>query len=247
MAELYLGTSGWHYDHWRGHFYPPGLPKTEWLAFYAKTFRTVEVNYSFYRLPPEKALAAWRDSTPAGFRFAVKTSRLITHMKKLSDVSGLLDNFLARANMLRDKLGPLLYQLPPNLQPNEELLESFLRTLPAGLKHVFEFRHTSWHKPAIFDLLRRYGAGFCVFDMPGLSTPFEVTSGFAYLRFHGSASMYGGDYPDAELQTWVERIASGTERAGEIYIYFNNDAEGFAVKNALTLGRMLRDRTGITA
>lgn len=240
-AKIWVGTSGWHYDHWRERFYPRELPKPKWLEFYSRSFATVELNNSFYRLPSEKAFASWRDSSPQSFAFAVKVSRFITHLKKLRDAEEPLTNFLSRAKLLEEKLGPLLYQLPPNLHRNEQLLESFLSMLPSRLSHVFEFRHQSWLVQEVFSLLRRYNIGFCIFDMPDFITPIEVTADFAYIRFHGSSMMYGGCYSDEELTDWAQRIAGLAQDVKAVYAYFNNDAEGFAVSNALTLMRKLSE------
>ncbi len=238
-AQFFIGTSGWHYDWWRHRFYPPELPRSRWLEFYGAHFSTVELNNSFYRLPSETAFNNWRASSPPGFLFAVKVSRLITHLKKLRNIETALANFQARARLLDDKLGPLLYQLPPNMQRNDRVLEDFLRLLPAGVEHVFEFRHQSWLDEEVFDLLRRYGAGFCAYDMPELTTPLLATASFAYVRFHGSSGLYSSCYSDDEMAGWAQRIwqlAHGLERC---YIYFNNDAEAFAVHNALALRRKL--------
>ena len=243
-ANYYIGTSGWHYEHWREGFYPRDLPKSKWLEFYARTFDTVELNNSFYRLPTEKAFANWRDSTPQSFAFAVKVSRFITHIKKLRDVEAPLHTLLDRAALLEEKRGPLLYQLPPTMHRNDSLLESFLSLLPGDVSHVFEFRDESWLDNEVFDLLRRHNIGFCIFDMPRFTTPLEVTADFAYVRFHGSTSMYGGCYSDEELSDWAQRIAALTHNVQEAYIYFNNDIEGFAVSNALTLHKKLDELSG---
>jgi len=194
--QYYIGTSGWHYDHWRYLFYPDKLPKAKWLEFYSRHFTTVELNNSFYRLPSEEAFAAWRDSSPASFTFAVKVSRFITHIKRLKNVEQPVDTFLGRAKILKDKLGPLLYQLPPNMHRNDDRLESFLSILPPGLKHTLEFRHESWLDNGVFEILRQYNTGLCVFDMPGLSCPLAATADFAYIRFHGSTGLYSSCYSD---------------------------------------------------
>ncbi len=231
----YIGTSGWHYDHWRGRFYPEKLTKTKWLEFYASHFATVELNSSFYRLPSEAAFAAWRDFSPANFTFAVKVSRFITHIKRLRDAGEAIEKFITRAKILDEKLGPLLYQLPPNMHRNDEVLESFLSTLPRGMKHVFEFRHQSWLEEGVFQILHKYRIGFCIFDMPSISCPLVATADFAYIRFHGSAGLYWSCYSDEELASWARKLANLTENLKAIYIYFNNDAEAFAVRNAITL------------
>ena len=233
--RYYIGTSGWHYDWWRERFYPQGLAKAEWLEFYAEHFPTVELNNSFYRLPSEKAFINWRDCSPVGFTFAVKVSRFITHIKRLRNIEEPLENFLVRAQFLREKLGPLLYQLPPNMHRNDEVLEAFLHLLPRGFRHVFEFRHESWLDDRVFHILRQYNVGLCVFDMPGFTSPLVATADFAYIRFHGSASLYGSCYSDEELREWVGKIAHLGRGLKEVYIYFNNDSEAFAVRNAQAL------------
>ncbi|MCX8125624.1 MAG: DUF72 domain-containing protein, partial [Dehalococcoidia bacterium] len=170
------------------------------------TFDTVELNASFYRLPRESTFAGWREAVPGGFSFAVKASRFITHIKRLRDVESELKLFLSRAGVLQDRLGPVLYQLPPGLKRDPGLLEAFLKLLPRELKHAFEFRNREWLDDAIFDLMRRYGACFCVFDMPGLTPPVAATADFAYVRFHGHTALYYSSYSDEELADWAGRI-----------------------------------------
>ena len=233
--QYYIGTSGWHYDHWQHLFYPDKLAKAKWLEFYARHFTTVELNNSFYRLPSEQAFAAWRDSSPANFTFAVKVSRFITHIKRLKNSEEPVDTFLARAKILVEKLGPLLYQLPPNMHRDDARLESFLSILPQGMKHVLEFRHESWLDDRVFEILGRYNVGLCVFDMPYFSCPLVATADFAYIRFHGSTGLYSSCYSDDELAEWARRLASLPSKVKAIYVYFNNDAEAFAVRNAMTL------------
>jgi len=239
--HYYIGTSGWHYDHWRDRFYPERLIKAKWLEFYASHFTTVELNNSFYRLPSEAAFATWHDSSPANFTFAVKVSRFITHIKRLRNTEEAVENFITSAKILGGKLGPLLYQLPPNTHRNDEALESFLSTLPQGIKHVFEFRHQSWLEEKVFEILRRYNIGLCVFDMPSISCPLVATADFAYIRFHGSTGLYWSCYSDEELADWAKRLANLAANLKAIYIYFNNDAEAFAVRNAITLRSYLKD------
>jgi uncharacterized protein YecE (DUF72 family) len=240
LMKYYVGCSGWHYEHWRGLYYPRELTKPEWLQFYARQFTTVELNNSFYKLPSEKAFTAWRESTPNNFIFAVKVSRFITHIKRLRNLDSAVENFLSRADFLGEKLGPLLYQLPPNMKRNDELLQNFLSSLPPKYQHVIEFRHESWIDDAVFDILRRYNVGLCVFDMPGFSCPLVATSDFAYVRFHGSEGLYSSCYSDEELSQWAQRIARLRQKVKASYIYFNNDAEAFAVENAITLRNFLQ-------
>jgi uncharacterized protein YecE (DUF72 family) len=239
-GKYYVGCSGWHYEHWRGLFYPEELPRPKWLSFYAEQFDTVELNSSFYRLPSEKAFTTWRESTPDNFIFAVKVNRFITHIKRLRNSGPAVENSLSRAGLLKEKLGPLLYQLPPSMKRNDELLQSFLSSLPRKCQHVIEFRHESWIDDAVFDILRRHNVGLCVFDMPGFSCPLVATSDFAYVRLHGSDGLYSSCYSDAELSRWAERIARLGQNVEASYIYFNNDAEAFAVSNAMTLRSLLR-------
>jgi uncharacterized protein YecE (DUF72 family) len=239
MPEYYIGTSGWHYEDWRGLFYPQELARSKWLEFYARHFSTVELNNSFYRLPSEKAFVNWQGASPSGFIFSVKVSRFITHIKRLKDVEEPLHNFLERADLLSDKLGPLLYQLPPNMKRNDERLEIFLAVLPRQYRHVFEFRHESWFDDVVFDILKKYNAGFCVFDMPDLTSPVVYTADFAYVRFHGSTGLYWSDYSDKELAGWAKKITKLGEKPKAVYIYFNNDAGGYAINNARTLAKFL--------
>ncbi len=239
--KYFIGCSGWHYEHWRGLFYVEGLPKPKWLECYARQFNTVELNNSFYKLPSEKAFTTWRESTPDNFVFSVKVSRFITHIKRLKNLGSVVENFLSRADLLGEKLGPLLYQLPPNMKRNDELLQDFLSSLPTKYRHVIEFRHESWIDDAVFNVLRGHNTGLCVFDMPGLSCPLIATSDFAYIRFHGSEGLYSSCYSDRELSRWAQGIARLSKDVKTSYIYFNNDAEAFAVRNATTLENYLKN------
>ena len=239
-AKVLVGTSGYVYDHWRQRFYSEKLSKPKWLEFYASHFNTVELNNTFYRLPSEAAFANWRDSTPGDFTFAVKVSRFITHIKRLKDAEEQVETFLSKAKILGDKLGPLLYQLPPNMHRNDERLEAFLSILPRKMKHVVEFRHQSWLEKGVFETLHKYNVGFCIFDMPDLSCPLVATADFAYIRFHGSTGLYRSCYSDDELAGWAKKLTDLAASLKTIYIYFNNDAEAFAVKNAMTLRGYLK-------
>jgi len=206
--HYYIGTSGWHYDHWRDRFYPEKLSKPQWLEFYASHFTTVELNNSFYRLPSEAAFTTWYNSSPTNFIFAVKVSRFITHIKRLKNSEEAVENFITRAKILKEKLGPLLYQLPPNMHRNDVVLASFLSNLPQGMKHVIEFRHQSWLEEEVFEILRKYNTGLCIFDMPSFTCPLVATADFAYIRFHGSSGLYSSCYSDEELANWAKGLAS---------------------------------------
>ena len=238
-AEIRIGTSGWHYKHWKGPFYPPDLPASKMLDSYLQHFNTVEINNTFYRLPSETALAAWRDSTPANFRFAVKGSRYLTHMKKLADPERGLEKFLSCATILGPKLGPILFQLPPFLDSKPERLDAFLGALPPSLRCAFEFRHPGWHSPEIYQLLRMYKAAFCIFDIDGFQSPVEVTADFAYIRLHGPGGRYQGSYSGASLDRWAEHIRAWRKRLQAVYVYFDNDQAGYAPQNALELKKLL--------
>ena len=238
--KIWIGTSGWHYKHWLDVFYPPGTSGSEMFQFYARHFNTVEINNSFYRLPSVQTFENWRESAPRGFCFAVKGSRFITHMKKLKDPESSSAKFFLAADHLREKLGPVLFQLPPRWKLNLERLDEFIEALPGGHKYVFEFRDESWHVTPVFELLRRRNAGYCIHDFANMKVLPEITADFAYVRFHGpTEAKYWGSYSDADLRGWAERIESWRRKVRVVYAYFNNDPGGEAVKNALTLKQML--------
>ncbi len=241
-AKLHVGTSGWHYKHWRGLFYPRDLPASELLNFYAKHFDTVEVNNTFYQLPADTTFDSWRDNSPSRFEFAVKASRFITHMKKLKDPETSSAKFFAGVERLEKKLGPILFQLPPRWQSNLDRLEQFLNSLPPGHSYVFEFRDESWITKEMFATLRRHNVAFCIHDFADMKMPEELTADFTYIRFHGpTTAKYSGSYSDEQLQRWADRITEWQKRLKTIYVYFNNDVGGWAVKNAARLKEMIAD------
>lgn len=239
MAHTFIGTSGWTYKHWRGAFYPPDLPQAQWFGYYARHFDTVEVNNTFYRLPEEGTFEAWRAQAPRGFVYAVKASRYITHAKKLKDPEQPLARLLDRAAHLGPSLGPILYQLPPNWRLNLERLEAFLAILPGDRAQVFEFRDPSWFAEEALGLLERYGVGFCVSDLPGAESPLRATGALAYIRLHGPARAYEGAYDERRLRLWATRARELMRGRRRLYVYFNNDAHGHAVRNALRLKELL--------
>lgn len=239
-AQIHIGTSGWHYKHWRGAFYPEKLPAAKMLGFYTSHFSTVELNNTFYRLPQPNALNNWRDSTPAAFRFAMKGSRFLTHMKKLKDPATGIARFFERADLLREKLGPIVFQLPPNWEVDAERLEAFLEELPRGHRYAFELRNPTWHSPEICRILRRHRAAFCMFEIAGFRSGFEITADFTYVRLHGPEGAYQGSYSEAALGEWAERIR-GWRDLRAVYVYFDNDQAGYAPKNALELLRMVEE------
>ncbi|WP_373046527.1 DUF72 domain-containing protein [Vulgatibacter sp.] len=232
---ILVGTSGYSYAHWKRIFYPPGLPARRWLAFYASVFRTVELNATFYRLPTETAVERWRDEAPPGFLFAAKGSRYLTHMKRLTDAEAGLDRYFERIDHLRPKLGPILWQLPPQMDKADPArLEGFLRLLPPG-RHVFEFRDAAWYTAAICDLLDAYGAAFCEHDLVAKKPP-RHTGNFRYVRYHGATGRYGGLYGKKALSPMVRSLRSG---ATDAYVYFNNDLQGHALVDALDFLELL--------
>jgi len=230
------------YPHWRRAFYPPKLPTSKWLPYYSERFLTVEVNNSFYRLPSEEAFKGWAKETPVGFRFAVKASRYLTHMKKLRDLEEPLERFLSRARALGTKLGPILYQLPPRWKCNLARLRDFLACLPADLTHVFEFRDPSWAIDEVIAALRAHGAGFCVISHPKITCPMLATAPVVYIRMHGAQTLYASCYAEDELRWWAEQIEAALADGREVYVYFNNDAFGYAVQNARRLIELLGTR-----
>jgi uncharacterized protein YecE (DUF72 family) len=238
-CEIRIGTSGWHYRHWLGRFYPKELPAREMFAFYQQHFDTVELNNSFYRLPTPEAFDCWRESSPAGFIFAVKGSRFVTHNKKLKEPEQPLKNLLPRAERLREKLGPILWQLPPRWRRNVDRLEEFLQALPKRHRYAFEFREPSWHHESVYEVLRRHNAAYCVYELAGFSTDPHVTADFAYVRLHGPGGKYQGSYSKQILQEWAARMAEWRLKLSAIYLYFDNDQAGYAAQNALELKRLV--------
>lgn len=234
-----IGCSGWQYKHWSGDFYPAAVRERDWLPHYVRTFDTVELNNSFYRLPSGQAFARWRERTPAGFLFAVKASRYLTHLKKLKDPADPLARFFDAARELGPKLGPILYQLPPRFPLNLERLHTFLDALPLGYRHVMEFRDPTWYAPAALDLMQASGVALCLHDMTGSATDRVRVGPFVYVRFHG-VTRYGGRYDDESLASWAEWLGAEHAAGRDVFAYFNNDVGGHAPRDALHLRRMVR-------
>jgi uncharacterized protein YecE (DUF72 family) len=237
--DVHVGCSGWVYKHWRGIFYPEGLPQKRWFERYAEDFDTVEINASFYRIPLSSTFEGWRHKAPEGFRYALKVNRFITHLKKLVGVEEALNDFVALARRLEGSLGPLLYQLPPSLKLDLDRLEQFLRLLPEDLSNVFEFRNKSWYVPETYALLDRYAASFCIHDMPGSKTERVATGRIAYVRFHGGEGKYWGRYSDEALLNWSDWILDQSSSGRSVWCYFNNDIRGHAIHDAQTLKSMV--------
>jgi len=248
-GRVAVGCSGWNYRHWRdGVFYPQGLPARKWLGYYAERFDTVEVNATFYGLPRREAVARWVADTPDGFTFAVKVSRYATHVKRLRDAREHLNLLLERIAPLVDspKLGPLLWQLPPSFRRDDERLAAALRDLPPGLRHAIELRHESWFADDVLRMLAEHDVALVVADGPGLRSfrTHELTADFGYVRLHHGARGRRGNYSPAELDAWADEIA-GWARDADVYVFFNNDWEGFAPANAAALRARL-DRSAAT-
>jgi uncharacterized protein YecE (DUF72 family) len=239
MARIRIGCSGWNYRHWRGLFYPEGLAQKKWFAFYAEHFDTVEINNSFYRLPKAETFEKWRDEAPPGFCYAVKANRFLTQAKKLKECEEPLARMMAPFRALGDRLGPILYQLPPRFRINLERLESFLKLLPRDVVSVFEFREKSWHVPETLALLDRYGASFCVHDMPGSASERWTAGPIAYLRFHGGEGKYWGRYSDEGLLSWTDWTVAQAKAGRPVWAYFNNDIHAHAIHDAQTLKAMV--------
>jgi uncharacterized protein YecE (DUF72 family) len=241
-CDIRIGTSGWYYDHWRERFYPADLPKSKWFEYYAQHFDTVEINNTFYHLPKEKTFQRWHDIAPKNFLYAVKASRYITHIKKLNDAGEPLERFFERANLLKTRLGPVLFQLPPSLHKNLDRLEAFIKLLPKRKTAVFEFRHQSWYEDDTFKLLDKSGVGFCIHDLSGNKSPRAVTGSIIYVRFHGTTGRYAGNYPESQLQDWAEWLKHHAKNVRAAYAYFNNDVQGHAINNAKQLKSLLSSR-----
>lgn len=238
-SAVHIGTSGWSYPHWSGPFYPPDLADAEQLAFYTRHFASVEINNSFYNLPSARALARWRETVPGKFVFSAKASRYITHVKKLKDPRQTLPKLLKRLETLGDRLGPILFQLPPNWRFNAERLEAFLSQLSADYHYTFELRDPSWLNDHAFELLERHDAALCLYDFGGRSSPVRATTDFVYIRLHGpSEEPYRGKYHARTLDKWARRIREWSEEKRSVYCYFDNDEAGYAAQNA----RQLQDK-----
>lgn len=240
ICDIRIGTSGFHYKHWKGPFYPQKMPDAAMLDFYTRHFDTVELNNSFYRLPTASAFECWRDSTPENFLFAVKASRFITHNKKLKDPKNAIDNLLPRAAHLGKKLGPVLFQLPPKWRVNSERLRNLLQILPRDVRYAFEFRELSWITAEVSTILREFNAAFCIYELAGYRSPLCVTADFTYVRLHGPESgKYQGSYTEQQLSQWAHQLEVWAKELKAVYFYFDNDQAGYAAANALRLREMI--------
>lgn len=245
MAKILIGTSGWTYASWKGSFYPKEMPSRNLLEFYAGEFPTTEVNYSFYHLPKPSTYERWRALVPAGFVFAVKASRLITHIKRLHGVKDAWNTFVQHASVLGPHLGPILLQFPPSFHADRGRLTRFLgmaeEAPPEPLRLVCEFRHESWFTDETYRLLHRHGVALCIADSAQYARHDVVTADFTYLRYHGRHRMFASDYTDGELSEEAGRIRRYRQDGLAVFVYFNNDAMGYAIKNARSLRALLEE------
>ncbi len=258
QGRIRIGCSGWQYASWRGPFYPSTLPVHEWLSRYTAEFDTVEVNNTFYRLPPAETFSAWRAGTPPGFVIAVKASRYLTHLKQLRDPGPPLALLFQRALALGPRLGPVLYQLPARVRYDEARLRTFLDALPRSprdlptpdppparpwprlrLRHVIEFRDPSWYRDDVFRWLDAAGVALCLHDRRGSAIVEPRVGPFLYVRFHGTSGAYAGSYTRAALRRWAQRLEDAAAGGRDAYAYFNNDPGASAVRNARTLKDLL--------
>lgn len=231
---VHVGTSGWQYASWRGVLYADSLPTTRWLERYAEVFSTVENNSAFYRLPSFDTFASWRKRTPDGFVMSVKASRYLTHIKRLSDPAEPVSRFLAAAAGLGDRLGPVLVQLPPTLRVELGRLAACLAGFPSGIRVAVEPRHESWWIDDVRELLRAHDAALCWADVRGRPrTPLWRTASWGYVRLHEGAAQPWPSYGDRALRTWCRRLATTWPDRADVFVYFNNDPNGAAVRNAL--------------
>ena len=242
MARIHIGTSGWHYQHWKGPFYPENMNPGEFLSFYARHFGAAEINNTFYNLPERETLAEWRETTPQGFVFACKASRYITHMKKLKDPEESIRRFFNVIAALGDKLGPILFQLPPGWHVDIDRLETFLESLPRGRRYAFEFRDETWFTAEVHDALARHDAAFCIYHIAGRRSPIEVAGSFAYVRLHGPGDAYEGSYDGRTLFGWVRRFRRWRDEGRDVYCFLDNDEKGYAALDAMRLQEMLDGR-----
>ncbi len=239
---VHVGTSGWSYEHWQGVVYPHGAPRRERLGFYAARFRTVEVNSTYYRWPKDAAFASWRRRTPEGFVVTVKAPGLLTHVSRLFKPERWVERVARGLERLGEKRGVLLVQLPPTMSFDYPRLAYFLESLPAGLRVAVEFRHPSWHREEVFALLERAGAAYCVMSGAHLPCVLRATAPFVYARLHGPdrARLYAGSYPAEDLRWWAARVREWERDGREVFVYFNNDGGGHAVRDAARLSELTR-------
>ena len=243
MADIRIGCSGFLYDHWKGTFYPEDLPRNLWLGFYAKHFSTVELNVTFYRLPERETFAKWYLATPKDFVFSLKASRFITHVKKLKDCAEPIEAFFSRASVLKEKLGVILWQLPPTFNMDIERFKGFLEALrPYGIRNTFEFRNETWINKKILSLFEKENIALCMADHPDFLGDLPATADFVYIRRHGEGGSYTTSYSNESLKEDAKYIKDHLKKKKDVFMYFNNDASGYAAKNAMELVSLIRKK-----
>lgn len=238
QKKIHIGTSGWSYKHWRGTFYPQEIKIKDHFNYYTRHFNTVEINNTFYGLPSAETFLKWNNAVNDAFLFVIKANRYITHIKKLSNASESMTLFMERIKLLGKKLGPVLFQLPPTLKPNLEILEIFLQELPENHRYVFEFRNKDWHTEELYLLLKKYNCALCIYELAGYMSPVKITANFVYLRLHGPDDKYQGNYSDEILKEWAAQCREWSETK-EVFVYFDNDEKGYAAFNALKFKELI--------
>ena len=241
MATFWIGTSGYNYKEWKGSFYPADLSEHDMLRYYAQRFATVEINYTFYRMPNVRTLQGWAKEAPDGFAFTLKAPRRITHDLRLRDAADPLTYFCDTAKALKTKLGALLFQLPPFLKKDLSRLEDFLHQVPPGFRAAFEFRNPSWFADDVFECLRRFAVALCIAEHDDLSVPFEQTAHFGYFRLRRP------EYSDADLAVWAERLTDAAARWSDVFVYFKHEAAGRGPLLAAKLSSLLHSTAGVAA
>jgi uncharacterized protein YecE (DUF72 family) len=239
QGKIYIGTSGWSYAHWKNRFYPAELPAEQEFNYYSERLHTVELNNPFYRTPPVQTFEAWHDRSPEKFLFSVKANRYFTHLKKLKADKSSVEEFIQRADRLKEKLGPVLFQLPPHWKINPERLQDFLELLPPNHRYCFEFRNQTWYDEVVYDLLTINNIAFCIYELAGHLSPVMVTADFAYIRLHGPGDKYAGNYSKSTLGKWASLCREWLGSGIDVYVYFDNDQNAYAAYNALTLQEIL--------
>jgi uncharacterized protein YecE (DUF72 family) len=238
--EIYIGTSGWKYKHWDTSFYPEDLKKTAQLMYYQSKFNTVELNNSFYRQPQGSQFVKWKNAVGSSFLYAVKANRYFTHLKKLKVEPESVHAFLESVACLDEKLGPILFQLPPHWKINSERLSYFIKLLPTSYRYAFEFRNRTWYCEEIYAILKANNCAFVIYELDGHLSPLEVTADFVYIRLHGPGAKYQGSYTDHALKRWAAHCEEWKKQDKTVYLYFDNDQAGYAAFNAITLLDLLK-------
>ncbi|HVX26630.1 MAG TPA: DUF72 domain-containing protein [Parafilimonas sp.] len=246
--KVYIGTSGWHYKHWVGKFYPEKSNARQQWEFYSKHFDTIEINNSFYKLPPPTVFEDWYMHSPKNMLFAVKANRFITHMRKLTQPEEPITRLFFSILQLKEKLGPILFQLPPKWKVNVTRFKEFLETLPNGYRYAFEFRNHTWYSDEIYALLQQYNCAFCIYELEKHLSPMEVTADFVYVRLHGPTELkYQGSYNGTTLRKWAKQSLTWQEEKRDVYIYFDNDQDAYAAFNALALKKIVAKQSASTS